>query len=251
MSIPYSALINGLIIASFTGLGSVAAFIGFKLPRWGLDFSMSFAAGVMLVACFTSLIIPGFERGFYFDVGVGIAVGVIVMVSMDLFIPHEHLTTGYEGPEYVRRKLRKAILLALAVVIHNVPEGLAVGVSTIYSERLGYATALAIGLQDIPEGVAVALPLAILWNSRLKGFITGVLSGLAEMLAALIGALVFTLAGGLLGFGMGFSAGAMMYIVVEEILPEVLHESSTHRKISAAGFFLGFYVMLYLDLLLG
>jgi len=251
MSMLYSALINGLIIAGFTGLGSVVAFTGFKLPRWGLDFSMSFAAGVMLVACFTSLIIPGFKRGFYFDVGLGIAVGVMVMVLMDLFIPHEHLTTGYEGPEYVRRKLRKAILLALAVVIHNVPEGLAAGVSTIYSERLGYATALAIGLQDIPEGVAVALLLAILWNSRLKGFITGVLSGLAEMLAALIGALVFTLAGGLLGFGMSFSAGAMMYIVVEEILPEVLHESSTYRKISAAGFFLGFYVMLYLDLLLG
>jgi ZIP family zinc transporter len=229
----YSALINGLIIAGFTGLGSVVAFAGFKLPRWGLDSSMSFAAGVMLVACFTSLIIPGFERGFYFDVGLGIAVGVMVMVLMDLVIPHEHLTTGYEGPEYVRRKLRKAILLALAVAIHNVPEGLAVGVSTIYSERLGFATALAIGLQDIPEGVAVALPLAILW-SRLKGFTTGVLSRLVETVMALIGALVFTVAGGLLGLGMGFSAGAMIYIVVEEILPEVLRESSTYRKISAA-----------------
>jgi ZIP family zinc transporter len=251
MSTLYSALVNGLIIAGFTGLGSMVAFAGFKLPRWGLDFSMSFAAGVMLVACFTSLIIPGFERGFYFDVGVGIAVGVIVMVSMDLVIPHEHLATGYEGPEYMRRKLRKAILLALAVAIHNVPEGLAVGVSTVYSERLGFATALAIGLQDVPEGAAVALPLAILWSSRLKGFITGVLSGWVETVMALIGALVFTVAGGLLGLGMGFSAGAMMYIVVEEILPEVLHESSTYRKISAAGFFLGFYVMLYLDLLLG
>jgi ZIP family zinc transporter len=250
MNVLYNALINGLILAGFTGLGSLVAFTGFKLPRWGLDFSMSFAAGVMLVACFTSLIIPGFERGFYFEVGLGIAVGVVVIILMDLFIPHEHLTTGYEGPESMRR-LRKAILLALAVVIHNVPEGLAVGISTVYSERLGFTTALAIGLQDVPEGAAVALPLAILWGSRLKGFITGVLSGLAETLAALIGAVVFTLASGSLGFGMGFSAGAMMYIVVEEILPEVLHETSTYRKISALGFFLGFYVMLYLDLLLG
>jgi ZIP family zinc transporter len=251
MNVLYNALINGLILAGFTGLGSLVAFTGFKLPRWGLDFSMSFAAGVMLVACFTSLIIPGFERGFYFEVGLGIAVGVVVIVLMDLFIPHEHLIAGYEGPESMRRRLRKAILLALAVVIHNVPEGLAVGTSTVYSERLGFTTAMAIGLQDVPEGAAVALPLAILWGSRLKGFITGVLSGLAETLAALIGAVVFTLASGSLGFGMGFSAGAMMYIVVEEILPEVLHESSTYRKISAVGFFLGFYVMLYLDLLLG
>jgi len=251
MNVLYNALINGLILAGFTGLGSLVSFAGFKLPRWGLDFSMSFAAGVMLVACFTSLIIPGFERGFYFEVGLGIAVGVVVIILMDLFIPHEHLIAGYEGPEFMRGKLRKAILLALAVVIHNVPEGLAVGTATVYSERLGFTTAMAIGLQDVPEGAAVSLPLAILWDSRLKGFIMGVLSGLAETLAALIGAVVFTLASSLLGFGMGFSAGAMMYIVVEEILPEVLHETSTYRKISALGFFLGFYVMLYLDLLLG
>jgi Predicted divalent heavy-metal cations transporter len=126
-----------------------------------------------------------------------------------------------------------------------------VGVTSVYSERLGFTTALAIGIQDVPEGVAVALPLAMLWGSRLKGFAIGALSGLVETLTAVLGALAVTFAHGLLGFAMGFSAGAMMYIVVEEILPEVLHESSLYRKIAAAGFFLGFYIMLYLDLLLG
>jgi hypothetical protein len=97
MSALHSALVNGLIVAGFTALGSMAAFAGFKLPRWGLDFSMSFAAGVMIVVSFTSLIIPGFEKGFILDVGVGLPLesshGLI-----DLFIPHEHLTAGYEGP---------------------------------------------------------------------------------------------------------------------------------------------------------
>ncbi len=250
-SVVSSALVNGLILAGFTGLGSLVAFTSLKMPRWGLDFSMGFAAGIMLVACFTSLIIPSLEMGLYLDLGIGFVLGALVVAVMDALIPHEHLVVGYEGPEHARRRLKKAVLIALAVAIHNVPEGLAVGVTTALSERLGFATALAIGLQDVPEGIAVALPLAVLWGSRLKGFATGLLTGLVETLMAVTGALVFSYATSVLGVGMGFSAGAMMYVVVEEILPEILHEASTYRKIATVGFFLGFYVMMYFDALLG
>ena len=246
----YDVLINGLVIAGFTTAGSLVALAGFKLPRWGLDFSMGFAAGVMLVTCFTSLIIPAFESGFYVDIGVGIISGVLVVILLDIFTPHEHIVAGYEGPEHLKKKLRKTVLLALAVAIHNIPEGLAVGVSTVYSSRLGFTTAIAIGIQDIPEGIAVALPLAIVLKSRLKGFITGALSGLVETVMAILGALVFIAVHRALGFGMGFSAGAMLYIVVEEILPEIMHESSIYRRIATIGFLTGFYIMLYLDLLI-
>lgn len=244
------ALVNGFIVAGLTSLGSLTAFTRITLPRWGLDFSLGFASGIMIVASFTSLIIPAFEKGFYIDVGLGIFIGVLTMILMDSFIPHEHLVEGYEGPEYMKDKLKKALLVSIAIAIHNIPEGLAVGVTTVYSAQLGFSTALAIGIQDIPEGMAVALPLAILWGSMLKGFVVGVLSGLIETLTAVLGAIAFTYASSLLGIGMGFSAGAMIYIVVEEVLPEILHEKSAYRKIAMLGFFIGFYIMLYLDLVL-
>ncbi|MEM1607849.1 MAG: ZIP family metal transporter [Ignisphaera sp.] len=246
----YHALLNGFLIAGLTSIGTLPSLAGVRLPRWGLDFSLGFASGVMVVASFTSLIIPAFEKGLYIDVGIGMSIGVIAMVLLDAFIPHEHIVSGYEGPEHMRNRLRKAVLLAIAIAIHNIPEGLAVGVTTVYSIELGFATAIAIGLQDIPEGAAVALPLAMLWRGKFKGFAVAVLSGLVETVSAVAGATLFAFAHNILGIGMGFSAGAMIYIVVEEILPEILHETSSYRRISALGFFLGFYTMLYLDALL-
>jgi len=245
------ALVNGLVVAGFTGLGSLAGFIGKSLPRWGLDFSLGFSAGIMLVASFISLVVPALEAGYYLDMGVGLAIGALTIVALDLFVPHEHLVSGYEGPELMRKRLKKALLVALAIAVHNIPEGIAVGVTSVYSEEMGLYTTIAIGLQDVPEGAAVALPLAILMKSRVKGFIVGLLSGLIEMLMAVVAALVLTQAHEYLGFALGFSAGAMVYIVVEEILPEILHESSMYKKIATAGFFAGFYIALYLEHLLG
>ncbi len=247
----YNAFLYGLLVAGLTSLGSLTALAGVKLPRWGLDFSLGFASGVMIVASFTSLIIPAFERGLYFDVGLGITLGVIAITLLDFCVPHEHIVKGYEGPEHLKNRLRKSVLATIAIVLHNIPEGFAVGATTVYSLELGFATALAIGIQDIPEGAAVALPLTMLWGSRLKGFAVGVLSGFVETIAAVFGAAMFSFAINVLGVGMGFSAGAMIYIVVEEILPEILHESSQYRKIAAAGFIAGFYTMLYLDALIG
>jgi ZIP family zinc transporter len=247
----FNAFINGLLIAGFTAIGSLVALLGVGLPRWGLDFALGFASGIMIVASFTSLIIPAFEKGYYIETGLGIGLSISTILLLDMFIPHEHFVSGYEGPDHLRKRLGKALLIAIAIVIHNIPEGLAVGVATVYSRDLGFLTALAIGIQDVPEGAAVALPLAILWRGRLKGFAFGVLSGLVETVSSVVGAAVFSYSDNILGVGMGFSAGAMTYIVVEEVLPEILHERSLYRKIATIGFFTGFYIMLYLDLLLG
>jgi ZIP family zinc transporter len=246
----YEALINGLIVAALTSLGAVTALIGARLPGWSLDFSLGFASGIMIVASFTSLILPAFEKGLYIDVGVGILFGILAIVALDIFVPHEHLVSGYEGPEILRNRVRKTLLVAIAIAIHNIPEGLTVSVTTVFSYELGAVTTIAIGLQDVPEGAAVALPLAALWGGRLKGFAIGVLSGFTETIFALIGALAFSYASSLLGIGMGFAAGAMIYTVIEEVLPEILHESSRNRRIATLGFFIGLYTMLYLDLML-
>lgn len=243
-------VINGLVVAGFTIAGSTISFTSVKMPRWGLDAALSFAAGVMLVTSFVGLITPAFASGLYLETGLGIFTGIVTVALLDVYLPHEHFIQGYEGPESLRKKLKKAILVAIAIMLHNIPEGLSVGVTTVFSEEVGFFTTIAIGIQDVPEGIAVALPLAVVWSSRLKGFLVGALSGLAEAVMAIIGALVFSATAYTLGFGMGFASGAMIYVVVEEILPEVFHEGSTHRRAASIGFFIGFFAMLYLDILL-
>ena len=119
-----------------------------------------------------------------------------------MFIPHEHFVSGYEGPDHLRKRLGKALLIAIAIVIHNILEGLAVGVATVYSRDLGFLTALAIGIQDIPEGAAVALPLKILWRGRLKDFAVNVLSNLVEIVSSVVEAILFSYSNYILGVGM-------------------------------------------------
>lgn len=241
-----AGIMAGAFIMITTSLGAAAIFLFSGRRRISFHLSMSFAAGIMLAASFTSLILPAIDMaGFIPTVASGILMGFLVLIAVERALPHEHLVLGYEGPESAKKIFKKAWLLAIAVIIHNFPEGLAVGVSVAYSIPLGLATALAIGIQDVPEGLAVALPVSSL-SGRSKGFIIGVISGLSELVMAVIGAMVFNELRILLPLGMSFSGGAMLYVTLKEVIPEVYGENYSPMK-ATAGFLSGFLVMLYLD----
>ncbi|ASJ16564.1 Gufa protein [Thermococcus chitonophagus] len=244
------ALAGGLFVALTTSLGALLAVFVRRIPSWGIDFSLSFAAGIMLVASFTSLILPGIEESGFLKVSIGIILGVGLIYLLDRYLPHEHLTKGYEGPPSLKEKLRKAWLLALAMIIHNLPEGLAVGTSIAFSSKDGLITALAIGIQDFPEGTAVSLPLAAVQGKRLKPILLGVVSGVAEMVMVVLGYAFFSYFSGFLGYGMGIAGGAMLYVTVKELIPEI-YKGETSETIVTLGFLAGFYIMLFLDSTLG
>lgn len=246
-----AAFYAGLFVALMTSLGSFLALFANKMPEWGLDVSLSFAAGVMIVASFTSLILPGIEiTGKFTPVAIGIFLGIFLIFLMDKYLPHEHRIGGYEGPKKFREKIRIMWLIVFAVIIHNFPEGLAVGTTMVYDLHLGIITAIAIGIQDIPEGTVVSLPLALMQKKRLKPIAIGVMSGVAEMMMVIAGAIFFNYFSSTLPYGMGLAGGAMLYVTVKEMIPEI-YERREHDVVITVGFFLGFYVMLFLDSILG
>ncbi len=249
--IMWVAFYAGLFVAIMTSLGAMVAIFARRIPEEGVDFSLSFAAGVMIVASFTSLILPAIESTDSFaPAGIGIALGVLLIYAIDRLLPHEHLVKGYEGPKSMKNRLRKVWLLVIAVIIHNLPEGMAVGTSLVYNLEVGLVTAIAIGIQDFPEGTVVSLPLATLQKKRLQPILMGILSGFAEMAMVLLGAYFFTLFSWLLPYGLGMAGGAMLYVTVKEMIPEI-YESEKNETLVTLGFFAGFYVMLLLDSMLG
>jgi len=249
--IMWVAFYAGLFVAIMTSLGAMVALFANNIPEGGVDFSLSFAAGVMIVASFTSLILPAIEEtGSFAPAGIGIFLGVLLIYAIDRLLPHEHLVKGYEGPKSMKDRLRKVWLLVIAVIIHNLPEGMAVGTSLVYNLEVGLVTTIAIGIQDFPEGTVVSLPLAAIQRRRLMPIAMGVLSGLAEMLMVLLGAYFFTVFGGLLPYGLGLAGGAMLYVTVKEMIPEIYRGEKSETLVTL-GFFAGFYVMLFLDSMLG
>ena len=234
-----------LLPTTLTMLGSVPILIKVRFSEGFIDGGMGFAAGVMLVASFTSLLLPAVSIG-----GVSIAIsgfvaGIILIRVLDVLIPHMHLRRGSEGSSKYFRYAKKAWLMALAIILHNIPEGMAVGSSTIYSVTDGLVLATAIALQDIPEGFAAALPILDITKSRAYAFSIGALSGVAEFLAAFIPLLIITFIGTALPLMLAIASGAMVYVVIHEIIPEIYgHE---HDEQSTIGFFIGFILMLILD----
>ncbi|AFL95653.1 hypothetical protein CL1_1454 [Thermococcus cleftensis] len=249
--IMWVAFYAGLFVALMTSLGAMVAIFAKRLPEGGVDFSLAFAAGVMIVASFTSLILPAIEStGSFTPAGVGIALGIALIYLIDRLLPHEHLVKGYEGPKSMKDRLRKVWLLVIAVIIHNLPEGMAVGTSLVYNLEVGLVTTIAIGIQDFPKGTVVSLPLATLQRKRLQPIAMGVLSGFAEMAMVLLGAYFFTLFSWLLPYGLGLAGGAMLYVTVKEMIPEI-YRGEKNETLASLGFFAGFYVMLFLDSMLG
>ncbi len=240
------------IAALLTSLGALAVVFlrpdthGFDVI---VDVGLGFSSGIMLVASFTSLLLPAIDSFGIVLPLVGFILGGVILHVLNNVIPHEHLIKGYEGPPNVARKLKAAWLVALAIIIHNIPEGITIGASTLYSPLLGFKTSIAIGIQDIPEGTAVAVPVALASGSKLKGIAYGVLSGVSEMVSAIAVSLVtFVDPRILLPLSMGFGAGAMIYVVSHESLPE--SHRGGHEDKATLGFFIGFLLMLLLDTLL-
>lgn len=214
-----------------------------------LDVGMGFSSGVMIAASFTSLLLPALEIASVLTVFASFVLGALVIHVANYLIPHEHLVKGYEGPGFMKKKIKAAWLVATAIIIHNLPEGMAIGAATSLDIVEGITVSLGIGTQDFPEGLAVALPVYASTGSVPIALLIAFLSGFSEVVTALGTALFVGFYGGLLASALAFSAGAMVYVVSHEALPE--SHRTGHEKQATLGFFLGFIIMLYLDTQLG
>jgi ZIP family zinc transporter len=251
-------LVGGVVIAFLNLVGALVILVWRNPSERSLDGALGFAAGVMLAASFTSLILPGIEIGGILPVMAGVVLGALVLDRADAWVPHIHvLITGrvradeardtHDKSSFSHRRVASVILFIVAITLHNMPEGLAVGVGFGYG-NLGEALPLmlAIGIQNIPEGFAVAIAaLNAGLNKLFYAAVTGIRAGLVEIPLALFGAWAVQVAQPLLPYAMGFAAGAMIYVISDEIIPET--HTRGYERIATIGTILGVIVMLYLD----
>jgi ZIP family zinc transporter len=230
-----------------TAVGTLPVFFFRSAPRRALDGMMGFAGGVMVAASCWSLLVPAMEQAGVLVACIGLVAGGAFILAGDRLVPHLHPEFPEEAsPEGPRTEWHRSVLLMAAMTLHNIPEGLAVGVGYGGGDT-GAATALAIGigLQNLPEGLAIALPLRRSGMLPARAFFWGQLSAAVEPIAAAAGAALVLVARPLLPYGMAFAAGAMLFVVVEEVLPET--ERSGSIDVATIGFLAGFTVMMALD----
>lgn len=257
------SLFLGLLIPLLgTMFGS--AFVFFmkdEMPERVQKTLLGFASGVMVAASVWSLLIPAMEmeegQGAFSVVpaAVGFLLGVGFLLLLDELTPHLHL--GSSSPEGPRSRLSRTAMLALAVTIHNLPEGMAVGVVFAGAEQgvggLSLASAVAVSLgiaiQNVPEGAIISMPMRAEGNSRWRSFLIGSLSGAVEPIGGLSVVLLASLLTPVLPYMLAFAAGAMFYVVVEELIPEA--SSGKHSNLSTIGFAVGFVLMMVLDVVMG
>ena len=259
----FQALLAGLFTWGITAAGAATVFVTPHVNRKLLDSMLGFSGGVMLAASYWSLLAPAIEiseRGAtpsWFPPAIGFLLGGAVLWLFDKSLPHLHLGFPIEEAEGPPTAWHRAVLLVTAITLHNIPEGLAVGVafggiiSGVPSASITAAIALAIGIaiQNFPEGVAVAVPLRGEGISRIRSFWYGQLSAVVEPIAAVVGAATVVLAAPILPYALSFTAGAMVYVVVEELIPESHREGNVDlATVSLMG---GFVVMMVLDVALG
>ena len=260
-------VVQALLATTFTWLvtasGAALVFLFKDLPRKALDGMLGFTGGVMIAASYWSLLAPSIEmseaQGMlpWFPPAVGFAAGALFLFGLDKLVPHLHLNFGQDESEGVKTQWKRTTLLVLAITLHNIPEGLAVGVAFgaaaagLDGAELGGAMALAIGigLQNFPEGIAVSMPLRRSGVSRRKAFFYGQLSAVVEPIAGVIGAAAVLVFQPILPYALAFAAGAMIYVVIEEVVPETQRDK--HTDTAALGFIGGFLVMMILDVALG
>ena len=252
-----------IIIIPFLGTSLGAACVFFFKNSIGENLQKAFtgfAAGVMVSASFFSLLIPAIDQSQalgklgFLPASIGFAVGMLFLLCLDVLVPHMHMDSSEEG---VKSGLKRTTKLVLAVTLHNIPEGMAVGVvcaGWLYGSQttsfLG-ALSLAIGIaiQNFPEGAIVSMPLLAEGESKGKTFLYGVLSGIVEPIGALLVVMAAGLFVPLMPYFLSFAAGAMIYVVVEELIPEMAE--GKHSNIGTISFALGFIIMMALDVGLG
>jgi ZIP family zinc transporter len=247
-----------------TALGASFVFFHRRPSRRFFDSSLGFAGGVMVAASFFSLLLPAItfagENGMlaWLVASSGFLLGSLFMYILDRLIPHLHPNLPYEEKEGLgSSSVSLSFLLVLAITLHNIPEGLAVGVAfgslrfpaSGATFAMASSLALGIGLQNLPEGMAVSVPLQGTGISRGRAFWYGQLSGMVEPFAGVLGALAVSFFKPILPYALAFAAGAMIYIVVEEVIPETQRAGNT--DISTLSFLLGFVLMMILDISLG
>ena len=247
------ALLAGAVAALATALGTLPVLLAQRPSERLQDTLFGFGAGVMLAACAFSLVIPGLDAvrqagGSAWvasgSVGSAILLGGLVLLAMDKLLPHEHFIKGREGAS--AQQLRRTWLFVIAIALHNIPEGLAIGVGYAGNEGLR-ANALAIGIaiQDVPEGFVVAAALLAAGYGRMLAVAIGMASGLVEPIGAVVGASIVGHSAMLLPWGLGFAAGAMLFVISHEIIPESHRKG--HEVFATAGLMLGFVMMMVLD----
>jgi zinc transporter, ZIP family len=257
------ALLATLFTWFLTALGAGLVFFFKSINRTVLDSMLGFAAGVMIAASFWSLLAPAIEMSEsagqlpWLAPLIGFLAGGAFLKLSDSLLPHVHIGMPTESAEGVKTHWKRSILLVTAITLHNIPEGLAVGVAFgavaagLPSATLAGAVALAIGIgiQNFPEGAAVSIPLRREGLSRRKSFYYGQLSGVVEPVAGVIGAVAVLTMQPLLPYALSFAAGAMIYVVIEELIPEA--QTSGNSDVATIGTMLGFAVMMVLDVALG
>ena len=270
------ALYAGLFTWGLTAIGAALVFLFKTSNRKALDISLGFTGGVMIAASFWSLLAPSIayvemqnEMGLsdspiWFAPAVGFFLGAAFLFGLDKVIPHLHIFGKREEAEGVETNWRKTILLVLAIALHNIPEGLAVGVAfgalanpellgmeghSVFTIGSAIALAIGIGIQNFPEGFAVSMPLRRQGLSRWKSWKWGQLSAIVEPIFAVIGAAIVMQVLPILPYALAFAAGAMIFIVVEEVIPESQRGGNT--DLATMGLILGFIVMMVLDVALG
>ena len=222
---------------------------------------LGFAAGVMMAASVWSLILPSIEMSkdqniiAYLPASIGVLLGVFFLLLLDNIIPHLHLKSNQ--PEGIKSKLKNSTMMVLAVTLHNIPEGMAVGIalagaingSSTITMAGALALSIGIAIQNFPEGAIISMPLKSEGLSKGKAFLYGMLSGIVEPIGAIITILLTSLVAPILPYLLSFAAGAMIYVIVEELIPE--SQVGKHSDIGTIGFSIGFVIMMILDITLG
>ncbi len=257
------ALFGGLFTWSITALGSAMVFFFKEIRPKILNLMLGFAAGIMIAASFWSLLMPAIKMSeeqniaAWIPATIGFLLGGAFLLLMDKTLPHLHLGLSIDKAEGIKTSWKRSILLVLAITLHNIPEGLAVGVAfgaLANNPEIGTLTgaitlAIGIGLQNFPEGTVISVPLRQEGLSRLKSFNYGQLSGLVEPIAAIFGAYLILTIIPILPYALSFAAGAMIFVVVEELIPEAQQGNKT--DLSTIGAMIGFAIMMILDVALG